>query len=344
MRHSFMKWHIALAVFMMVAFTSCDSSFLFDGEGNCPVEEEPGPGEPNNPVYRVQFVYDYNMSYTDFFAQQVSTVTLYLIDKENNVVWQKTEEGAILTEAGYVMDVDVDPGEYSLLVWCGTKDYGSFYVPSSNVLTDLTCNLDRKYSADGSAYIDTNIDRWFHGYLSTQVFPSEDGVYLYTVPLIKDTNHWMVYLQHENGSAIDVNEFSFSITADNGYMDWDNSLIKSEDITYRAWNTYNGESTVSGDTIASAAIAELTIARMVKGNEPNLTVTNNQTGETVFSVPLIDYALLIKSNYSNSMDDQEFLDREDEWDIVFLLSEDNYWLPAVIYINSWRVVLQHTGL
>ena len=97
-------------------------------------------------------------------------------------------------------------------------------------------------------------------------------------------------------------------------------------------------------SVFSAAIAELTIPRLVKGQGTQLTVTNKESGKTVFSIPLIDYALLVKGFYNRDMDDQEYLDRQDEYDMVFFLDEGDRWLNTYIYINSWKVVLQNTGL
>ena len=50
-----------------------------------------------------------------------------------------------------------------------------------------------------------------------------------------------------------------------------------------------------------------------------LTVRDNDTGKTVLSIPLVDYALLVKGEYRRDMDDQEFLDRMDEYNIVCVL-------------------------
>ena len=39
------------------------------------------------------------------------------------------------------------------------------------------------------------------------------------------------------------------------------------------------------------------------------------------------------------MDDQEYLDRQDEYNMVSFLDENNRWVNSTIYINSWKVVL-----
>ena len=67
---------------------------------------------------------------------------------------------------------------------------------------------------------------------------------------------------------------------------------------------------IASRAVFSAAIAELTVPRLVKGQELRLTVTDKETGRTVFSIPLIDYALLVKGFYNRDMDDQEYLDRQ----------------------------------
>ena len=75
-----------------------------------------------------------------------------------------------------------------------------------------------------------------------------------------------------------------------------------------------------------------------------LTVTDIVEGRKVFSIPLIDYALLVKGYYNRSMDDQEYLDRQDEYNMTFFLDEDDRWVNSFIYINSWKVVLQDSDL
>ncbi len=320
------------------ALCACDDSFIYDDEGDCSVN------------YKVRFKYDYNMKYADAFAHEVDYVTLYLVDGSGNIVWQKTDQGSALAEEGYMMDVDVDPGNYSLLAWCGNKDKGSFTVNSGTQATALQSTLNRQYAADGTAYVDTDLDRWFHGYLDVQEFPDKEGTHIYTVPLVKDTNIFRVVLQHMSGGDVAVDKFLFQIDADNGYMDWDNSLIADENITYYAWHTDQGSAeiytapSVKTRATYSAAIAELTMARLVKGNNPRLTVKNKEEDKVVFSIPLVDYALLVKGFYNEGMDDQEFLDRQDEWDMTFFLDEGDRWVDTYIFVNSWKIVLQNTGL
>lgn len=325
-----------------LALYACDS-VIYDEEGDCSVN------------YRVKFRYDYNMKYADAFAHEVNAVTLYLLDDDGRVVWQRTEQGEALASEDYAMNVDVEPGQYDLLAWCGTADKGSFTIPETTVGKNLTCILNRQHTPDGKAYVADvhDLDRLFHGWLPKQTFKETEGTYTYTVPLVKNTNSIRVVLQHLSGEAVDKDKFTFTITDNNGSMGWDNELLADEQITYYAWHKDAGAAGMNTQTkgtdsktraVFSAAIAELSVPRLIKGQETRLTVTNNETGKTVFSIPLIDYALLVKGFYNRSMDDQEFLDRQDEYDMVFFLDEGGRWLDTYIYINSWKVVLQNAEL
>lgn len=319
---------------------ACDG-LIYDDEGDCTVN------------YRVKFRYDYNMKFADAFAREVNTVTLYLLDAEGRVVWQRTEQGEALSADGYAMTVNVEPGEYGLLVWCGTTDKGSFSIPETTVGNELTCTLGREHDAGNEAFVAEDLDRLFHGWLPEQTFGETEGTYTYTVPLVKNTNNVRVVLQHLSGEAMDKDRFVFTITDTNGSMDWDNSLRPDEPVTFYAWHTDAGEAGLASlpdrnahgpNAVFSAAIAELTVPRLVKEQDPRLTVTDREKERTVFSIPLIDYALLVKGFYNRNMDDQEYLDRQDVYDMVFFLDEGDRWLDTYIYINSWKVVLQNSDL
>jgi len=333
------------ALTLLFTFTSCDST-IYDDEGDCEV------------TYRLKFRYDYNMKFADAFANEVKSVSVYAFDKTTGkLVWQKTDKGSTLAQDGYTMELDLEPGDYDLIAWCGldndTTDE-SFTVPQMTVGTstkdDLTCKISRKHDTDGTAYVANDLYGLYHGALSVNLPQNDDGGdYLYTMSLTKDTNHLRVILQHLSGEDVDVSKFTFSLEDENGLMNYDNSLLSDEAITYRAWNTESGKAgveTKAGSraiTQVSVAIADLTTARLIDGRKMYLTIRNDQD-EVVARVPFIDYALLIKGNYNREMSDQEFLDRQDEWSMTFFLDDNDNWMSAYIDILSWRVVLNNAEL
>lgn len=324
---------------VLLAATSCNG-IIYDDEGDC------------DPYYKVRFKFDKNIKWADAFPQEVNEVTLYVLDENGRIVWSRHEAGSAVKSEGYLMNVPVPPGTYTLLAWCGKGHRTSFTVNEN----DLGCTLLRDHTPDGQAFVNHDLDRLYHGVLEAQDFPDSEGVHIYTVPLIKNTNDVHVVLQHLSGEPVDKDDFTFTITSDNGLMAWDNQLVADEPITYYAWYTGQGsaeiyypEAEVRGLPTFSAAIAQLTVGRLVEGNDIRLTVCNNE-GETVLSVPLIDYLLLVKDNRKPGddrptfTDNQDYLDRQDDYSMVFLLDEGNRWIKSHIYINSWKVLLQDVNI
>lgn len=334
-RHNIAARLLALIV-AAVTLSSCDK-LIYEYEGDC------------DPHYKARFVFDYNMLYADAFPQQVKAVTLYLIDPATGaIVWQKSKSGEALSAEGYLMDLDVAPGEYEFVAWCGEGAGNHFAIPADATHhTHLTSTLGRTREADGSATVRNDIDRLYHGRLEAQTFPDDEGTFIYTVPLIKDTNDVNIVLQHLSGETVDKDDFTFTITDSNGSMDWDNSLLPDEQLTYFAHHKSSGTAGVGDETRAitsmSACVAEHTVSRLVMGQDTRVRIRNKK-GEEIVNIPLIDYALLVKGNHNRQMEDQEYLDRQDKYDLVFFLDERDHWMNAYIYINSWKVVLQHTDL
>lgn len=310
-----------------LAMVACDGS-IYDYEGDCSI------------TYRVKFRYDWNMKYADAFANEVESVTLYVLDENGNVVWQRTETGEALAADDYAMTVDVEPGTYDLLAWCGTTDKDSFTIPDSATREGLTCTMRREHDSVGSAFVRDELDRLFHGYLEKQSFADTEGVYTITMPLKKNTNNVRIVLQHMSGEDIDYKKFEFAISDDNGSMDWDNSLLDDEPVTYYAWHVDSGQaefeydsSSTRATSMFSAAVAELTVPRLMMENKgtARLTVRNTDTGKNVLSIRLIDALLLVKGYYNRPMSDQEYLDRQDEYSLTFFIDEGYRWTDAYIY-------------
>lgn len=330
----------------MIPLSGCDS-FIYDDEGDC------------DPYYKVRFVYDYNMKFADAFPAEVLDVTLYLVDDATgNIVWQCRENSDVLREDGYLMDIDgVEPGVYSLVAWAGEGHRSSFEVAEATHHKDLTCTMKRTRGEGGNAESHVDLNRLYHGRLASQTFPDEQGVHIYTVPLVKNTNDVHVVLQHLGGTPVNPDDFIFTIEDANGTMAWNNELMPDETVTYHPWAVNSGQAGVEipdeldpdGErraiTNVSAAVADFTVARLMEDRRRDalLKVYNADTGENIISIPLIDYCLMVKGHY-RPMDDQEYLDRQDDYSMVFFLDRNSKWLNTVVMINSWKIILQNTGV
>lgn len=332
--------YFVLAAVTPALFSSCDDSFIYENEDDC------------NPYYKVKFSYDWNLKFADAFQNEVNEVSLYLVDADGKVVWSKREAGETVKADGYMMDVDVQPGTYTLLAWAGEGHKSHFEIPESLIAGELSSSLLRDRSPEGVAESSRLLKDLYHGLKYDLVFPDEEGIHVFKLPLIKDTNHVTVVLQHLSGERVESDKFRFEITADNGLMDWDNGLLEDEMITYRPYRLEEGTAGIikedvyqSGRAIesVSAAVASFTMSRLVEDKDVRISVFNKETGKRVFSIPLIDYAVLVKGKYG-SMGNQEYLDRQDDYNMTFFLDENDDWMSAYIYINSWKVMLQHSSL
>lgn len=327
-----------LSALLMLCLSSCDS-MIYDDEGDC------------DPHYKVQFVFDHNLKFVDAFHAEVKAVTLYVVDDETGeIVWQKSESGEELMTGHYMMDVDVKPGKYTLLAWCGMGVDNHFDVAQSNIHTDLKCSLRRDIDADGKHSSSAKLDDLYHGLLTAQIFPDEQGTHTFTVKLIKNTNEVNILMQHLSGEPINHENYVFTITDDNGLMDYDNSLIDDNEICYYAHTKQSGvagfdETTRSRtQTSISACVAQHKVGRLMADHKDRTMVTIwHRDGRKILSVPFIQYALMVKGSYSD-LDDQEYLDRQDKYDLVFFLDQNDKWVDTYIYINSWKVVLQNVEI
>ena len=340
--HLFRRIMLALSmVAAVLATSSCENGVIFEGEGDCGI------------YYRIRFRYDYNIKFADAFAHEVNSVALYVFD-QNDVLVQEiaTTDKEALSSGSFEIPLELAPGRYTLMAWGGLMNEESFdLLPDTKIRAtkreELQVKMHRQYDENGNATVSEDLLPLFHGTMPLEVLDIP-GTYTETMHLMKNTNNIRILLHELSGKEVDADKFIFEINDDNGFYGWDNSLLDDEMITYSAWHQSSGtaeveDTDVKAVTSVSVALAELTIGRMRAGDSPVLHIRNRETGEDVFRIPVADYALLVKGYYREKMGNQEYLDRQDEYTMTFFLDEGE-WVSSVIYINSWRVVLNNSEL
>ncbi len=321
--------------------TSCEESFIYDYEGDCAVR------------YNIQFCYDMNMKFANAFAHEVTSVSLYVFDENGKLAYQAHEQGDTLATPHYGMTIELEPGSYDLLAWCGIGSGQSFDVPQAiegvTTMHEMKCRMQRTH-IDGTAHITEDLQPLFHG-MKHITIENNPGTHYETLYLTKNTNNVRVILQHLSGEDVNPDNFTFEIQDYNGYMDYNNDLLDDELLIYRPWSVSTGSADVEADIYGTTrgdkvnvALAELTIGRLCIGHNPILVVRNAESHEIVLSIPLIDYALLVKGNYNHKMKNQEYLDRQDEYNLTFFLDKSGSWISSVVIINSWKVVFNNGTL
>ena len=328
---------LSASLWAAAAVTSCER--VFEGEGDCDLH------------CQLKFKYDMNMKFADAFPNSVSHVEVHVYDVQTGkLLLTKEECGPALSDENYAMELEgLKPGTYDIIAWCGDglcED--NFYladpVEGQSQMTELVCEMGHD---DG--HVKEDVGQLYHG-MQRVTFEGTYGTHVRTIALTKNTNVVRVVLQHLSGIDVNPDEFRFEITDDNGLMAHDNTVLDDEMLTYHPWSVTAGSAGIDADiyskaqTSVSVALAEFTVGRLVTENNPVLSIYNTVQDEKVLSIPLKDYALLVKGNYNKAMSDQEYLDRQDEYNLTFFLDEHGNWMTSRIIINSWHVVLQNSEL
>lgn len=330
------------------SLSSCDSA-IYDDEGDCSVH------------YRVTFTYDMNMKWANAFPHEVKSVTLYIYDRNGQLVMSKTDNSAALASPDYYMDVEVLPGKYDLLVWATGKspmDNPTAFEVASAAPGSAMSTLGAKMPldgtpADGGLYVDRDIVPLYHGIMRGVDFPDTYGnVTLGPVSLTKDTNVMQVLLQNTDGTTMKADDFSFYITAANNELDYLNKVVSTTQFSYRPWAmTLTSASLDKPEaqaaskaparalTEANGILAELSTGRLIDTRTQRLVVRRNSDGEDIININLIQYLLMVKGEYNRQMSNQEYLDRNDNYSLMFFVDDNrNWYIAGGVYINGWRIV------
>lgn len=187
-----------------------------------------------------------------------------------------------------------------------------------------------------------------------------------TVHMMKDTNTIQVILQElNNPDQMDYHDYHFTITDDNFTLDGYNNPVYaagraagSGDRSYKPFACENrtmGYVDDEGRTGAQAsedatrpvqvACAEFSTSRLVTGHAATARLIVNSAVEKddlgndkqIIDIPLITY-LAATRGFGDSWikDDQEYLDRQSRWTLLFFLQR-NVWVNTRVVVNSWVV-------
>lgn len=325
-------------------FTLLLCSLLMGLPSSCVYEDEvPCPCE-------VRFVYDYNMEFADAFPAQVNDVTLFIFDAEGRYLTSQQDSGDHL-DGDYRMSLNLQPGTYRLVAWAGLAGHTDSYnlnaslTPGVSTLDELTLKLNRTDAS--SPYYDSYLPDLWHGMLADfQV--SADSPSRGVISLVKDVNRFRVLLQTTDGQPLDKDDYTFSIQADNHSLNYDNALLPCTPLTYRAYTMQEAvieNQEAEGDI--SVLVGELATLRLMADKTPRFVIRNKAEGKDLFNIDLVRYLNLMKLDEYADMPLQEYLDRENTWQVILVVGKAPSTGAGVvlsIQINNWRMIFNHTNL
>ena len=290
------------------------------------------------PMY-VQFVYDYNMANEDKFAEQCGRIELFVFDESGRLVQRIIDEGSRLSHAGYRIPLSLNSGTYTLMAWGGSLS--SFYYlsePETNVSLkeDIVLQFDSRNGESAS-----ELNPLWNGTPVTFTIEQAYG-HTETVSLVKNTNRINLTLYASQGTTLPAaGNIDVKLTAANGSYHVDNLFADTQQVTYRP---FNEPQETDGKIVYS-----LSTLRLVQGENVRLEVTDRTTGRSLLSssdMDLIDYLL---ETLPATMQAQEYLDRQDTWEIeLYLGSNDVFgetaYTAIMIKINGWTVWSSQSGI
>lgn len=279
----------------------------------------------------IDFKYDYNMLSSDAFAAQVDKVELYVFDENGKYLFKQVEQGGVLATGDYRMPLQLPYGTYKLMAWAGAKASYDITPLTAGVSTinDLKLKLKRE-----SLLIDKELEPLWYGEIK-QIAYKGNREQQETINLIKDTNKVRFAIQGQTEAwQIDLNDYSFEIIESNGYLDYDNSLLEDDILSYQPY--------FKEQKNPSAVVVELNTMRLMADRKTRFTVTEKATGEAVFDINLIDFLAMTEME-GHRWGLQEYLDRQDEYVIVFFFADSADWNVVRININGWTWYKQTEG-
>lgn len=304
----------------------------------------------------VRFRFDFNLKYADAFRNEVKSVALYVFDQDGNFVTKARDAGTPLTREGYTLQIPgLAAGIYDLVAWCGLEDGDSFQVQDPASKTELICRMKTFARAKSEERCSNELlNSLFYGYVEKADLKNlpVGSVNTVVIPLVKNTNSIRVLLQSINDDIdLTPDQFDFAIYDINAELGWDDKIHQPLPLTYDPFKTRQGSVLLNdGTEVLTAAVAEFSVGRLFARttDKTRLVITQRSTGQEVFNVPVVDYFCMVKGHYVQDMDDQEYLDRQDDYSIVVFLEHregpEGYYIAARVYINGWHIVLQNSEL
>lgn len=311
----------------------------------------------------LQFKYDYNVQRADMFKDHVGGLCVFVYDEQGNFIARhdayNDATSQPLKDPNYAMRINLEPGKYRFATFAFQKKYedalaqpgAKFQIAlpqQGDNITALHARLDREQGKVNNQ--SQPLDTLWQGLSNELVEVKDLQVTRHTIGLVRDTKQLTISLhQTDEPANINADDFSYQITNANGDINYDNSLLPDEELTYTPYYTWTTEfKDKEGNVTERTAHAALMFSRLiwhpVEENDKNaiLTITNKNTGEEVARINLADCLAQGRGAFeARQYSAQEFLDREYDYKLDFFL-QGNQWRYAKLSISilDWSKRIQ----
>lgn len=322
-----MRPFLLLIISIITLFSSCD--WVNDDQSGC----------ASGTWLKVS--YTYNILDVDA-ASHIGDITILAFDKNDKYV-DRLDVDSVTLHQGYCMvKVPFPEGTYDLLIWGGAGNPQTYQFPylktgvteRKSLLLSLLCDNEKQKSGKLNSLF----------YSSLENITISQDYQVFTASLMKNTNYFSCILQDENYRSLNEEDFSFTLESTNGCMDHTNTPVGTELVIYPSY--HKGISTISGQI--PVVHAQLNTLRIMKEDKTSLLIKHIPSGKTILRLPITPYLLLSKPyKYLDEASDQEYLDRQDSYTLLFFIQSSESGVPQIcsrMEVNGWIIRLNDSEL
>ena len=285
--------------------------------------------------------YTYNILDVDAASPQVSDITILAFDKDDKYV-DRVDVDSITLHQGYCMvRVPFPEGTYRLLIWGGTSNH-MYQLPNLKAGQTERRSLNISLACDNKNQSNKKLNALFYSSLENITISQKYQVI--TANLVKDTNYFSCILQDEANAPLSQEDFSFTLESANGIIDYTNTPVGTTPVYYLP---YQKEVAVMSEQ-TPVIHARLNTLRIMKGDQTTLSIKHIPSGQNILRLPLTQYLLLSKIyNDIGEMSDQEYLDRQDSYTLLFFIQPSDTGIPHIcprMQVNGWIIRLNNSEL
>ena len=172
----------------------------------------------------------------------------------------------------------------------------------------------------------------FHGRLDNVHISGEYQVL--ALSLTKNTNILSCILQSQSAAPLDTDDFRLELTARNGCMDH--------------WNTPTDSVFTCYLEDIQVVHAGMNTLRLMENDDTRLRLIYQPSGKEIFDIPLTQYLLLSRNVETSYMPPQEYLDRQDRYNLIFFLDSTNNpqqpYICLQMKVNGWIIRINNAEL
>ena len=282
----------------------------------------------------LKIAYTYNILDVDAVSTQVGDISIYAFDKNDKYVGRVDVDSVTLHQDYCMVKLPFSEGSYNLIVWGGATEQKYNCPTLSSGITERS-DLSLTLSCGSGNQHREKLNSLFYSSLENVTIGNEYRVV--TASLMKNTNHFSCLLQDVDNGVVNQKDFTFVLEANNGVMNYANLPIDTEPVFY---HPYHQHTTILTRQIP-AVNAKLTTLRLMKDDQTTFTIKHIPSGQNILQIPITQYLILTKAhNLGFELDDQEYLDRQDSYALLFFIKSVGTNVPQIcskMSVNGWMI-------